>query len=569
MKFLFSKKEKRISAAVLISVFGIILTEFYFEKNKISDEGEIKKPIIAHALEASSEHQRKGETSELWQNLKTGDNIYLGDTLRTHPEKSLSIELLLDKKIFSIEPGSIIQITDRAGKIKFDALDGRLFQKKLDAPMTGERSIASEKNQFSTEQEISFKNWKNIKGAQLQILEPKNDSVFYINPEQSERVRIRWAPVSSDGNVELWMSYDSTNLKLMKKNDPESSSLETKIGDVYWKLKLKNRLGEIKEETPLFKNKIEALYPPTPISPLDKSTVRLKYKNDQLKLKWYKNDYFKSTRVEIYEDLKQKKLIFHDLQNTTEDVVLPVMPEGIYYWRLIGLGQDGRKDIASQLYSFTISSKKKVQHQMPWAPNISTTQNYLTDLPVLQLGWQSPPDSGVKNYKVQIKALDEKEKDPEIELVPQNSLLKRFNKPGRYLAQVEAFDEDDEIIGTTGQKIFILEPAPLLPAIQLTMTTGRKMTASAEGQLAVHWEKIERSLASRIKLFNPQGQQILYEDTHESEKIFSDLLPGTYRLEIVAVDQFGREGEMNLAWQIVVPSPTHMFAPKLKKVEVE
>lgn len=549
-------------------MIGLLSSEIFYQLNPLDENTTNKNPVVAKIIEAHSGSQRKMQFSELWQDLKNGDEIYLGDSIRTGEKYALLLQFEQEQRRLALEANSLLEIANQEGELKLELFDGQLMLKQEQKNNKTISNIqANAQNALS--QELSFAQWQPEQESKIQIIEPKAQSVFYVNPQQNERIKIKWAPIAKKHSMELWLGDKSKNLKLIRSNDPNSSQLDSRIGQLYWKLKLKNELGEIIEETPIFTSGIEARYPPSPLTPLDKAVLRLKTLSENIKIKYFINAGYDSSYIEVYSDAELKNMILKSENPEQQEVILSNLKEQTYYWRVFALASDTKKYLQSPIYSFNISLKSQMRQNLAWDLQLNSLQNYLGETPILNLSWAMPSSLGIQSFRVKIVSENEKLENAIPEVIRQNSLSKKMSKPGRYLAQIEALDQDNEVLAVSSLRKFDLQSLPPLQKIELISHSGRKLEANEEGLLKVQWQGIENSVYYRVQLIDSNAQIILNEDINSTEKTFEDLLPGSYQLKIVAVDKFQRTGLENLAWNILVPEAEFLASPKFKKMEIE
>ena len=104
---------------------------------------------------------------------------------------------------------------------------------------------------------------------------------------------------------------------------------------------------------------------------------------------------------------------------------------------------------------------------------------------------------------------------------------------------------------------------------------GEDFVANAQGNLSLTWQGLAGAKKYFISLKDSQGQNLSQQNLPENETepsirriSFSDLMPGSYQVEIYALDSYGRKSNVDPPRKLSVPDNSGLSAPKLKKVKV-
>ena len=74
---------KRILLALLITVVGIALSWFFLRPKELMTSGGKDRQVIATVLELRNDVNRQEEGRLLWSPIRKGDEIFLGDKIKT------------------------------------------------------------------------------------------------------------------------------------------------------------------------------------------------------------------------------------------------------------------------------------------------------------------------------------------------------------------------------------------------------------------------------------------------------------------------------------------------------
>lgn len=364
----------------------------------------------------------------------------------------------------------------------------------------------------------------------------------------------------------LWMGHKPKTLNLIKQvGVKELIGLPLNKGLVYWQVRAER--GDEKIRTPIFKTEILTLYPPAPLQPLNQGVVRLRHSEEKTTLKWFKHQEFNSVTVEIVAPEDNQKSVFRDNLSTNE-ISLNLAPSK-YQWRLVGNTKYNNSDFASDWYSFEVSVRSQINIGLKWTENTQSMQNFVGEIPMLNLQWSATNENFVRNYRVRVWPENQTHKSGTVQTVTDKLFSVRLQESGRYLTSIEALDDEGENLGSTGQRRFEVKPLPLLPPLRLESSQKNNWIESDdEGNIKLVWNNLDEAQSYVLKLADKKGDKIIDEVTMENEKSLTDLLPGNYDLVLFAMDKYGRPGEKK-HWTVIVPEPTQLIMPKIKKREVE
>lgn len=530
-----------------------------------------RNEVLASVLETRPEHERKIEGSDLWQQLAPDDLLYVGDTIRTSENGHLKIQFLNTTKEIDIEPSSLLVLEKENGHINLDLLDGNLLVRtgNRKAPIAAQ-SIGTFKEEWTIL--VAGKNLQTqglpsqeSSSSGIEVLEPLNKDVLYVNPESTKEFRVAWRKSQPNWHVEL-LSGPSPELMTLQRKGPDGNESNLKIhaGHIFWQLQAK--LGKkIVSSTPVYKTNIVYRYPPAPLSPLANGTIRLKQSSDLVQLSWFKDAEYRDVTIEIYQDKALKKILFSEKKS--ENTVSLNLAKGDYYWRLIGWPADSKESqpVVSSTYMFSVNYKNLEKSSITWDSQVEGTQYFVGEKGFLSLAWSVKSDNPVKFYRVWVSEEGKDLSEASVRIFNESSINIKLEKPGRYMAAIEAVDEDVEVIAKTSIRNFDIRALPLLSPPQINET---ELIGNEEGNVNLSWLPIEGAVSYQILLQDVRGQVLEKEDISQVEKSFIGLMPGSYVLKISAMDRYARLGRTQ-EMRVTVPVPAQLISPKIKKWEVD
>jgi hypothetical protein len=145
---------------------------------------------------------------------------------------------------------------------------------------------------------------------------------------------------------------------------------------------------------------------------------------------------------------------------------------------------------------------------------------------------------------------------------------KPITKPGRYLAYVSAYDEENESIGSSDVRPFNIQPLPLLVAPKLMPDDGSEFLAKPDGSYTLHWNNINEASNYSILVKNNEDKVMGQFNSTQPILKLNSLMPGHYSVEVIAIDKYGRNGEISTKRLLQVPDKSEVKAPTLKKIKV-
>lgn len=183
------KRLGRLLIITILSMIGLLFNQWYFISTNPEEELNISLSKIAIVIVSDDESERKHGNSDIWHPLKTGDSLYINDTLRTAAKSALQFQFTGTDKIINVEPESLLVLQQTAGKINLDLLDGKLLVKKsdkADSPMGAKPTDNSNTHVITIAGEsldneallTAEQDPQSLSGLNIKIVEPKDFEKF-------------------------------------------------------------------------------------------------------------------------------------------------------------------------------------------------------------------------------------------------------------------------------------------------------------------------------------------------------------------------------------------------------
>ena len=192
---------------------------------------------------------------------------------------------------------------------------------------------------------------------------------------------------------------------------------------------------------------------------------------------------------------------------------------------------------------------------------------YTTARPQMSLGWEADNKQAVSSYRLKLAEENQGLEKAETIEGKANQFSKQLNKPGRYIAMVEALDGEKDIIGKSQIKTIEFQPLPLLAAPKIIGESEVRSNNFGSGTVA--WAPVTGAKDYELVLQDQKGTVLDKQKFTTPNYKFKDLVPGQYSVQIFANDEFGRKGEIQNQVSIVVPDGSAIGAPKLKGIRIK
>lgn len=605
---------KRTALATVVAALGCALTYFWHIRNEPKSLGDSESDVIAYIATTKKEIHRKGSNNALWEPAEQLDRLRSGDSVRTSGDSEARIQFYQSNRYIDLESDSMIVIQKQESEINLELLEGSLFVNGVDKANNAEasKSTLTLKSQGgkvdlsksaaqlsgSSKDKVDLKVLKGtaqfiktggkteniqegneggigkagiqVAPEKVKILLPDNANPFYTNALAPAAMTIKWTGFPTKAKVILESGSNRKKLEPTPtdKNLPDQFNVVWKPGVYYWKLKAidPNTRAPLGESS-TYKTEVIGRFPPTPIAPEPNFVMQTRKSAENITLRWNTPQEYKDVQVELQNDKKQ--IIFSKrLPASQEAQDIPNLPIGSYSWKLTAFPQDSNEPLKSPDYRFYINEKKVVKIPIIWNAALQETQYFVNSEPKLNLMWDAEDKERVSKWKVYIAPEGTDVSQAEAIESLQGKYEKVVTKPGRYLAFVSAIDAENESIGTSEVKPFNVQPLPLLIAPKLLPDDAKDFLAKPDGSFTLQWNPITDANNYTLTIKDKDDKVITQLNATSSSAKLNNLMPGSYSIEINAIDKYGRNGEISKKRIIQVPDKSEVKAPTLKKIKV-
>ncbi len=600
---------KRIIAAAILSFSVYGATQYFADQFRPQRQIENTENPIAYIKDVDDEVEKRAVTSLVWKGVSTGELLHPGEAIKTSSQGEVRIQFTESSRFIDLDPDSLIVLTqEKNSEISLDLLNGSLLvgQKQEQSSAKSEPALTLKSSQGKVDLSEATAQISKSSGDQidvrvlrgkakvekdgkiqefdksrqlskLEILSPLLDQPLYLNPSSEEAVPFKWKGFPASTRTSLWIGKTRKNLlEISRTESPDITQLTTRLnpGNYFWKLKAHEALkGQIVEESPLFRLKIENRYPPTLVQPAHQS----KLSESAVHFQWHQPATAQRVLVEISKDSALKEKIYSETFTGSESFERELSP-GLYYWRLSALYSEMKSLVSSPVYSFTIGpapepEKPQIPVQISWLTPDSQKPLYFIQSPKAQLSWTTNQTDQVHHWRLKLADNEEALKSEQIKPLVQTEIKETTHeaplpKPGRYLAMVEALNEKNQILASSTIQNFEVLPMPLLTSPQFEPLDGDFKT-DPKGNLNLRWTSVKGAKEYWLSLADESGKEIRKARFERTATALSNLLPGIYQISVIAVDEHGRESERKPSRRVLVPESSGLQAPKLKKIEVD
>lgn len=573
-----SKNTIRLLTSFCISLFCAVGTHlWYINGNTLSFNYENQTPI-ARLAEHKNEVQRKPLRRLIWQNLGVNDSLYSGEQIRTQSNSSATIEILETGDVIELEPSSLITLQTDDGKLQLDFLEGNLFIKSSGANdnlklKTGDKEIALNGAELSIGKSSTgqtdiqvFKG--NVQGVTTSVdpfepLSPLPYSEVYVSA--NETVVWEWKrSLEPNSTVQLEVGSSRTKLSPLTDAKLEGNRMQAKLppGEYYWRLTATNpaRPGEALRSK-VYRVKVLAKKPPVPLSPDDKSVVRILDDNPVIGFRWANPGRLSNPVLEIAES-KDFKTGYRTMSaEDREFTELSFKKPGTYYWRVTGYLKDSKEPLSSPIFTFTAAIDKALERPVPLFPDNGSDVKANASSNNVHLKWK--PAAEAKEYKVTVTNKNTKEKKEYTTL--STDLALTGLAPGQYEWTVTAHFDDSKTSEAKEQKsdtwTFTIHQ---LPEIEWKTADSTYYYESETPELFAEWNQPQASVSAyRVKIrpmddSEASPKEELVKATYIKTKVNNE---GPWLLQIEALDSSNnvvartREKRVNVQMAPLPPAP--------------
>ncbi len=624
-----SKNTNRIITAAALSISCYAGTYFWYKSTESKNDVNPDVKPVAYVERINEDVHRKPVSKLIWKLLNNGEPVYSGEAIRTSTLGEVRIQFADSERYIDVEPESLIVISQTKGKeISLDLMDGSLFVSQgqnevanANAPALTLNSVQGKVDLSTATASLSKTNGNKIDlqvlkgkakiesangqtkeveqgktaamGAQgfafdqnlLKIISPATDRPLYVNPEFIQPISFQWQGFPKNTSVTLYRGTSRKDLKPKELSETgEASQIlsQMSVGKYYWKLVATDKTSkQVVAETSVYRLEVVSRFAPAVIFPEPNSIINkpdvTKDPNYALEFQWSKPEDIKQMVFELAKDPQFKERI-NAKTFLKETTFKQVLPDGDYFWRMSAIYDGIEKPIAGKINKFSLLIEKPKQKPKPqiiitWNNPTEKTQYFITQ-PTAQFSWTSEQKDQVKSWRIKLapnsETLEDPAKDSLVQKIDTKDLAIKTNltKPGRYIAMVEAFDENDQILAKSNYKELDVSPFPLLPAPKFLPGAGT-LNADNQGKLTLNWSRVEGAKEYWIAILDKAGKEMRKAKFLANSTSLVNLLPGQYMVDIYAIDEYGRLSQKEIPRQVVVPDGNGLEAPKMKKLKVK
>jgi hypothetical protein len=610
-------KRVLFAAALSAAVYGT--TEWWYRHTAFTNDGPINQTPIASVYDVQKDVERRPVTKLIWQSLTDGDPVYANETIRTGSETNTGVKVqFIGGKYITLDADTLVTISSNNNEISLDLLDGSLFvaqNEKAIAPgapdspspeasamtltlKSGDKKVdltqataqlskskgdkvdvqvlkgkATVEEGGKTSQEISA-------GQQLSsidILLPKANAPFFFDPEKPEPVLFRWKGLAPNSKVSLWTGPSRRKLtefrEVSKINETEMTA-QLDVGAHFWKLVASTDKGNV--ESGIRKIDIGTGLPPKMLFPLADSDLVKDKEPFTVDFRWTIPELSQDIMLEIAKDSLLEDSIVKKRVGSENNSYRQNLEPGIYYWRASAEYQGLKNTIPAKVVRFEVRSPSQVKLPpvaIEWSNPTESAPQYFVKEPIASWAWKTEQKDQVKMWRLNIAKDEQSLREPsstnpaEVFQTMELNYKTPLKEAGKYVAFVEALGADNQVLAKSEPKWIEVASLPLLPSPEFQPQAGT-LQSDNSGRLELNWSKVSGAKEYWLTLYDKSGNKMRTSKFIGTTTALSNLLPGNYKVGIVAIDEHGRESLKEEARIVEVPDKSALSAPKLKKIKV-
>jgi hypothetical protein len=373
----------RTILALTLSITGSILSYIFLYPHHNDFKNKIEKLAMAKVLTVINDVKKQGSDRLIWEPVRKGDLLYLGDKLKTSPESNTKIEFIENGASIDIEPDSLIVVNKSNQKLNLQVMEGSLFvssNKDINnlSVTSGDKAentvdvkngdISYSVNKEGKAQVDVIKGNTDLKNSGLNSnlkfkdLKPTFGETIFIDSKSDEEMFFKWSPLSEDYEVQLEIGTSRNNLqnysKVQVENENGLIKAKSIIGNYFWKLVATNKKNpEDKFSSSVYKVSFIQKLAPQPIYPITNDTVQLKTNTSPIEFKWSLLHSFEQIQLQVFsEENLTTPIINENVTNQISFSSSKITKPGKYFWKLSGkiMGSDSPLLSLSQHFQLTI-----------------------------------------------------------------------------------------------------------------------------------------------------------------------------------------------------------------------
>ncbi|MFN7454295.1 MAG: hypothetical protein ACK5RO_06505 [Pseudobdellovibrionaceae bacterium] len=600
------KSLERLILAALLSAIVSFGTHYWYQSTKPDQSRSENEKPIAYVTQINEDVHRRPTTRLLWQLLDSGEALFPGEAIRTSSEGEVRIQFSGTDRFLDLESGSLIVISQgKKNEISLDLLDGSLFvaQKEgstqTDGPALTLKSEGRVVDLSNATAQLSKSPGKSLdvqvlKGSakiedpsgqtkeisagqsssKFQILQPLLDEPYFVNPEAIENLGFEWKGIPEGSKVTLWTGKSRKSLTSTSSSS-ETSKLDHRFipGKYFWKLVAQDSSGTTVAESSIYRVEVIGQFAPQVLSPKENSDWLLTQNGPLVDFKWTTPEGLESALLEVGQEKDFKNPVHRKSYSPQQATTQLQLKEATYFYRISARYPGITKPIISKIYQFQV--KQDLPPPPPpvvigWLTPPQAAPEFYIDSPTKNLAWVTEQKDQVTEWRLKIAETEELLKSDQAESfeLKESQKTATLKKPGRYIAMVEALDQNRKVIASSSFHNFEVQPKPILKAPRFVPFEG-DFKADNNGKLDLSWETLTGVKEYWFQLLDATGKELQKARFKGTTTKLNNLLPGEYQIQIFAVDEHGRESAKGTPRKVIVPENSGIQAPKLKRIKVE
>jgi hypothetical protein len=444
------KRLMKYLIALAISFLGTFSSYYFLRPEyQLPNNDEHRVAVALIEFQDGQSVQKMSAGQAFWLDVKTGAELYEGDSVRTLSSSNAKVKFLGTDTILNIQPDTRFIVEKKENKIVVGDIEGDLFVEntkaisdvqfksggktfdvadgqakisvqdgEVDLALKGAKvttSVNGQEKILSGEQSAKMTD-QGIKEKQVLFkhITPYFDESIY-NEADKDIVKLEWDDLVGNFDYTILIGNQKKNLspileqQIFKK---EKNALWVKLnrGNYYWKITGKNIDDEkLNVVSDVFQFTHKTKFLPEIVYPSNDAKVSLAKEapNRSVKFEWKSNSPLSQTFLEISKDPQFTKIIFSDVTSNNFYNFDP--GEGEFYWRLTAFYEKSKTISKIQAGKFTAKYFDRI-----FPPDLvmpTDKKEFLlaseNDMANINLSWKSITQAN--KYKILVKSIKSKE----------------------------------------------------------------------------------------------------------------------------------------------------------------
>lgn len=594
-----------IAAMISITSLSLVLGWYYLTAPEI--KSTLDQQPIAYINRIKDEVDRRPARRQIWQSILEGEPIYSGEAIRTAKNSEARIQFADSTRTINLEPESIVMLSKSSNQdFSLDLMeggasvvadkgssgtltllkDGKSVELKGDVTLSKSGADLEIQNESEDEGSTFFANNSDKRLTQFKLLSPVKNQYLFVDVD-NPNVLLSWEGLPQDLKVKVVIGTQRDKLTHVHETQDKQMNLTLLPGFYFYKMYLINQQSSLPvavsklQRLKVIERKMPLLVNPSPnqFISIVSVTSNPKYK---INFEWTKGELVQNYIFEVATDkLMRSKVLAQSFDVKKNNIEADLSP-ATYYYRMSAVFETEGKVITGKIEQFTISLNKQMDpttigvnlikwvksNEQPLATDGNEQQFFIGE-PYLNLKWETEIPDKIKEYKIKLISSD----DPYAPSQEFSSTDLKFKtklfKPGRYIASLQGVDQSLNVVANSSKKVVYIKE---LTKVKAPSIIGEDtLTAQKNGYIKVFWKPEEGAYKYQVKLIDESGRTLqsqTVENLDSPEISFTDLLPGSYMIEVAGVDMLERAGDISKR-KITVLNESDIDAPKMMKVKVK